>query len=590
MSSIGILFDIAKTAMSAQKTGLNVSANNIANVDTEGYSRQSLVLSPKDSTTSGTLQLGRGVSAEYVARSSDQFIEEQLMEQKSKLAGWEEMENYVAILESIFDESSGTGLNTLMTDFWNLWSDLSNDPSGNAERISLYEQSLLLCDQFNAISTDLSQLEIDITGAVVSGVDKVNQLSAEIADLNGQIINTGGANSTANNLKDQLNAAITELSEYLDVDTFEQDTGTVTVVTAKGCVLVQATSSYDLEVGGTDGDSILWEGSGNSNVDITDEISSGKIGGWLTIRDETIAESQLALDALTSELVWAVNQQHSQGVGTELFEPGTTLSGTYQTNSDLGDLAYDDRVDFVADAFSIWIEDRTDPLNPTIAEVSVDLSSLDSSASLSDLAALINGQIATAGLTGVTADGSGTSLSFTSASDYAFGFSDDQSNLLAALGVNTYFAGASAGSIGINDVLVNKDYIAASQISDDGSYTSGDNANALAMTDLQFLSIQIDQWTCDRQNGNAQGSVTATIEGYYQSMVGSIGIAASSIYNSKYASETTANNLGTLRDSISAVSLDEEMANLTMYQSAYEAAAKLIAVADEMLQTLLDLK
>jgi flagellar hook-associated protein 1 len=590
MSSIGTLFDIAKTAMAAHQTGLSVTANNIANVGTEGYSRQSLILSPKASTGSGSLQLGRGVSAEYVARSSNKFIEEQLMEEKSNLASWGEMETYIAILEGIFDESSGTGLNTQMTEFWNLWNDLSNNPSGDAERISLYEQSLLLCDQFKGINTDLTQLEIDISSAVVSGIDKVNQLSAEIAALNGQIVGTGGATSMANNLNDQLNIAFTELSEYLDVDTFAQDNGTITVVTAKGCVLAQGTNSYDLEAGGADGDRIIWQGSGDSNVDITDEITNGKIGGWLTVRDETIAESKLALDALASELIWNVNGQHSQGVGLNLFEPGTTLTGTYQTNTDLGDLSYGDQIEFVGDAFTMWIEDRTDPLNPSIADVSVDLSSLDSSASLSDLANLINTQITAAGLTGVTADGSGTGMRFTSGNDYAFGFSDDQSNLLAVLGINTYFDGSGSGSIGINAVLEDKDYIAAAQIAEDGSYASGDNTNVMAITDLQFQSIQIAQWTCDRKNGNSEGSTSATLEGYYQSMVSSIGIAAASIYNSKSASETMANNLNTLRDSISGVSLDEEMANLTMYQNAYEAAAKLLAVADEMLQTLLDLK
>ena len=107
------------------------------------------------------------------------------------------------------------------------------------------------------------------------------------------------------------------------------------------------------------------------------------------------------------------------------------------------------------------------------------------------------------------------------------------------------------------------------------------------MTDLQYTSMNISQWTCDRINGNTEGSVTTTIEDYYHSMVGSIGIVSSSISRDTEFNEMMVNELNTLRNSISAVSLDEEMTNLIKYQHAYQAAAKLITVSDEMLNTLI---
>jgi len=123
-----------------------------------------------------------------------------------------------------------------------------------------------------------------------------------------------------------------------------------------------------------------------------------------------------------------------------------------------------------------------------------------------------------------------------------------------------------------------------------GDFASGDNNNALAITDLQSTSMSISQWNCDRINGNIQGSIISTIEDYYHSMVGAIGIVSASVSRDRSFGEMMVNELSTIRDSISAVSLDEEMTNLIEFQHAYAAAAKLIGVADEMLNTLLELK
>jgi flagellar hook-associated protein 1 FlgK len=134
-------------------------------------------------------------------------------------------------------------------------------------------------------------------------------------------------------------------------------------------------------------------------------------------------------------------------------------------------------------------------------------------------------------------------------------FSNDDSNVLAAFGINTFFTGSDAAGMGVNDVIgLNKNNIAAAQVGSDGAMASGNNANALAVTDLQNTSLSISQWTCDRINGNTQGSITSTVEGYYHSMVGSIGIASASVSRDRSFSELMVNELSNIRDSISAVS------------------------------------
>lgn len=589
MSSIGLLLDIATEALSAARSGVDITGHNIANVNTPGYSRQSPVYEAEEPILYSGLYFGTGVETSAIVRTSDQFIENWLMQQNSNMVSSEAMEQYLRVLEGIFNESSETTISAMMAGFWNGWHDIMTDPSGMSQRIALYEHSILLSEQFNAFFSDLIQIDNDLSNVLTAGIEQINRITGEIAALNVEIVGIETSNN-ANDLRDKRTLLVNELAEYLDVKSFEQDNGSLTIITARGCNLVAGSDNYELELGGDNSDRVLWQSSGSVTVDITDYITKGKMGGWLELRDEVVAKYQLDLDALAKEFIWMVNRQHSQGVGLQLFEPGSTVTGTSVTTTDLGDLEFGDEIQYIADGVTLWIEDRTDPANPVMNSVSLDLSGLTGSSSLSDLATAINTQIAAAGYTGVTADGSGTAISFTAGSDYAFGFSDDESGIVAALGVNTFFDGVGAGSIAVNAVLNDKHYIAAAQIDSSGNYAVGDNSNARAIADLQYTSTEISQWTCDRIDGNTEGSVTTTIEGYYHTLVSSIGVISESATRSRTFTEAMVNKLTEVRDSISAVSLDEEMANLIKFQHAYSAAAKLIGVADEMLDTLMSVK
>lgn len=591
MSGIGMTLNIAATALLAQKYGMDVTAHNIANVNTPGYSRQSPVYSAKIPVLYGSLVIGRGVDTKEIIRSYDQFVENQLMQKRSGMVSSQELESYMKILEGLFNEDAETGVSSLLADFWNLWHDISNNPSGAPERIALLEHSDLLSRRLLDLDAELSSIQKDLTSSISAGVVRINEITSQIATLNGLAVEMSGSRSV-NDIMDQRNTLVSELSGYLDIKTFEQENGSITIVSARGCILVQENSSYGLQMGGSNGDRVQWQGSNGATVDITNYISEGRLSGWLDMRDEILAKYMLDLDAMSKEFIWSVNFQHSQGVGLKLFQPGTTITGTYQTDDGkLDTLPFVDRIRLIEDGFKLWIEDRTDPDDPKINSISIDLSGLDiSDSTLSDLADTINNQISASGLTGVVVDGSGAAIKFTALEGYAFGFSDDDSGILAALGVNTFFHGSGAGSIGVNSVLSDTDYIAASRIGAGGEYTKGDNTNSIALADLQYRLVEVSQWTCDRADGNKAGSVSTTIESYYHALVGSIGIASRAVSRGRAFYETMVHKLTEVRDSISAVSLDEEMANLIKFQHAYSAAAKLISVSDEMMDTLLNVK
>ena len=596
MSGIGMTLNIAATALLAQKYGMDVTAHNIANVNTPGYSRQSPVYSAKIPALYGSLVIGRGVDTKEIIRSYDQFVENQLMQKRSGMVSSQELESYMKILEGLFNEDAETGVSSLLADFWNLWHDISNNPSGAPERIALLEHSDLLSRRLLDLDAELSSIQKDLTSSISAGVVRINEITSQIATLNGLAVEMSGSRSV-NDIMDQRNTLVSELSGYLDIKTFEQENGSITIVSARGCILVQENSSYGLQMGGSNGDRVQWQGSNGATVDITNYISEGRLSGWLDMRDEILAKYMLDLDAMSKEFIWSVNFQHSQGVGLKLFQPETTITGTYQTKTDdgqLGTLPFGDRnrIRFIEDGFKLWIEDRKDPDGPKI-NISIDLSGLAIDSKLSDLAGTINDQISSNDQIpsdSVDVDGSGAAIKFTAQNGYAFGFSDDDSGILAALGVNTFFHGSGAGSIGVNSVLSDTDYIAAGRIGAGGEYTKGDNTNSIALADLQYRLVEVSQWTCDRADGNKAGSVSTTIESYYHALVGSIGIASRAVSRGRAFYETMVHKLTEVRDSISAVSLDEEMANLIKFQHAYSAAAKLISVSDEMMDTLLNVK
>ena len=598
MSSLGLVWSIAKDALAAQSYGMDVTAHNIANVNTAGYSRQSPIYETVDPVSKNNLIFGRGVGISQVTRATDQFIETRLMQQQSSLQYSNEMENYAKVLEGIFSENSESSVSSMLSDFWNLWQDISNNPTGTPERSALFEHTLLLSEKINSQSADLAQLKNDLTTVMGKDIDRINEITAQVADLNHQIVGLETGNNIANDLRDKRNTLLGELSGLIDVKAFEQDNGTLTVASARGCILVQGSSNYAIELGGTNGDRVMWQSSGGSSVDMTDYITNGKMGGCLDMRDEIIAKYQRDLDAFAKEFIWSVNQQHSQGVGLTAL---STVTGTYAVTTPAAaitasGLSYHDKVDDSGKTFKIWLYD-------------IDGAPYDSdtgTAGLQDnpITITVTPGMTINGLVTAIDDETGVKASLDAQNRLsisidtveiptlgAFAFSDDTSNVLAAIGINTYFTGTSAGDMGVNDKIGSElNLIATGQINSAGTFSVGNNSNAMAITDLQYTTMDISKWACDRIGGNTAGSVKTSVEDYYHSLVGSIGITARGISSTKVFNELMIDKLSGIRDSVSAVSLDEEMANLMQFQHAYAAASKLIAIADEMLATLLKLK
>jgi flagellar hook-associated protein 1 FlgK len=570
MSGIGLLLNTAKDALQSQQLAINVATQNIANVNTPDYSRQIPILESKRPAPYAGLTLGQGVTVTQIQRQANTFIENMLQQRQSDLSATSEKETYMGTLENIFSESSDAGLSTQMSNFWNAWQDLSNNPSGSAERDTLCQRGELLCQAFSNASGEVDQMSNELNLSLQAGVKTVNDITKKIADLNTQIVSFG-VTGNANDLMDQRQNLVNQLSQYLDINYFQNDDNTMTITTGTGYPLVSHGDSYSL---GFDGNNITWQSSDGKDLDITSTIKGGKMGGWIDMRDSVIPEYKGKLDDLVGSIISAVNEVHSQGVGLEGM---TSATGAYKATApgsalQSSGLEYQDQIE--SGSFSFWAYDSTgQPVDLGGPNGSLTVTVDPANTTMGNIQSALNG-VAGGNITAdVTTDGR---LEIQGLNGYSFAFSGDTSNALAALGINTFFTGTDAGSMAVNSQLENnKDLIAAGKVGSSGEIASGDNSNALDMADLQYQDI---------------AALGDTLGNYLAGMEGSIGIDSQSVSRSNSYNETMVNSLKQQRDNVSAVSIDEEMTDVIKYQQAYAAAAKLISIADQMYQTLLDTK
>ena len=582
MPGIRSALDIAVGAMATHQYGMDVVSHNVANVNTEGYTVQTVINKSKEPQASAGFMFGRGVETYEIRRLVDEGVEKRLLEYKSSLATAEEIETFGKVLDGLFNEVEGNGLGTMLSDFFNTWEDLSLNPAGTAERSVLYEQALGLAQYIDELDAALTGEEENLGTSLQSGVEAVNTLSAQIADLNRQIV-AASQNTSPNDLLDQRSYLLSELAQYIDVQTFSQDDGSLTVLGPRGVTLVLGADNFALNL--YQGDIVYGKGT-DRELTITDYVEQGRMGGWLEMRDTVIAELKSNLDEMSKEMIWSVNTQHSQGIGLTGLTSTTGSNTAAATNQPVGsvaaDLFFGDRV--TDGQFTFWIYDAS---GAVVNAGGTNIAITANTTTMDDIATALG-----AVDLNVTASTVGGRLNITAGSGYTFGFSEDTSNVLAALGVNTFFTGEGSGTMGIQDTIAMDRNMIAAGLADPatGDISTGNNENSLAIADLKNTNIGITEWQANRVGNDTSTTTTTTLEGYYASMISALGASLNSAERNREFAESMVQNLETVRGSMSGVSLDEEMAKLIELQQSYAAAAKLITTMDEIFQTLMTIK
>ena len=315
------MLNVAKTALITQQKALDITANNIANVNTEGYSRQRLNMEQNEPVRYEGGTLSTGVRANRtIQRIYDRFINAQLADAASKEGRWQAQGETLEKAELMFDEVSGYGLNNAMSQFWGAWQQLSNNPSGYTERVTLIGESQNMTDVFNKLTRDLNQVQKDSDTSINGAVGDINTLTREIAELNLKVAEIEAGNDhSANEFRDQRDLKLKELSNLINVNSFEDADGYLTVVTANGHTLVDRVNSWDLTTGlNANGfNDVFWQSSSGTLQNITSDISDGKLKGWIEARDTVIPDYLTRLDDMALTMITAVNTLHSSGLTLE---------------------------------------------------------------------------------------------------------------------------------------------------------------------------------------------------------------------------------------------------------------------------------
>jgi flagellar hook-associated protein 1 len=314
------------SGMSTSQAGLSTVGHNIANADTEGYSRQTLQIGSRGPLRIFTgseqpSQAGQGSQVINITRSHSTFLERQLLRDRLNRGFHEGRRESMQVFESIFDNGASATVGDSIDTFFNSARELSQDPSSPSARRMLVEHAEQVARDFNSAATGAREIQQDIDRTISNRLEKINELARVIAEANARIGNVEATGQSANDFRDHRDQAIKEIAELADVRVFKQESGLVSVDLANGFALVRDQISSTLRAlpnPNNDGLSAVQHVSvGGTVSDITGDISFGEIGGLLDLRDNIIPAHMAELDTLAFNLSEEVNAIHRAGFGLD---------------------------------------------------------------------------------------------------------------------------------------------------------------------------------------------------------------------------------------------------------------------------------
>lgn len=570
MGLIGSL-QIGRTGLLASQAALQVVGQNLANLATEGYHRQKITLAPERSQEIGSgLFVGRGVTIQSITRVVDEALESRLRGSISDQSASQVRQQLLSRIEAIENEFSGADLSTALGTFFDAFSELANRPQDVSLRTLLTEQAGSLAGFIRDLDAELGQVQLQTIAQTDQTVQTVNDLLGRIATLNQQVsVQSRGAGG-APGLRDQRDQLLSELSQYLDISTVEQSSGSVDVfVGSLPIILNNRSRDVELQTKTENGqiETQVVIAADKSPLDIT----SGELGALIRFKERDIQDAIDAIDTLASQLIHQVNRIHSQGQGLNLLDGVTGATAVADATVALNDLeATDLTIAPKHGSFQVHVVQKSTGQIVT-RTINVDLdginpagdTTLTSLAADIDAAANISAVVTPGGKLQITAD----------SSDFQISFSDDSSGALAVLGINTFFTGKDAFDINVNSVIKANPRLIAAAATGAGGGNPGDNANALAiaglrnqtLTELNGLSLT-QQWNRHVEDFAVRQAQART----------------------QFQSDTVIREgLSNQQQSISGVNADEESIDLIQFQRAYQASARLLTVIDELMQTLI---
>jgi flagellar hook-associated protein 1 FlgK len=558
------LFAILNTgtrALNASQLAMNVTGQNISNADVEGYSRKRLTLAADYRKDSGFGQMGMGVDVISIDRMRNAFIDEQIRRQNQEAGIFEEYNYSLEGIENILTEPSETGLLRYLDQFFDGWQNLANNPADISARTMVKTNAEILLDVFHNLSGEIRNLRQTRNEEINQRVNKVNELSEKIFNLNleiGAIEVTG--NKKANDSRDKRDELVKELSTLIEISVVENERGQISVTTS-GSILVSPVDFQKLETFTTtfqaaDGTQFTDVGIRFANSKRLYTPTKGQVKGLFDSRDIIIPEYQNKLDELAVALVEKINELHLQGFSLQGY---TGLAFFDQDVTGASDIKLAPGI--IADVKNIAAatggESMIAAVNP-IAAGSHDFG-MPTVQLYRDPAAPT--PIPARNIVQGTLTVSNGTILLQENIDYHIDYINGT--------IQSLHPGYDADALTVQF-----------QYRTNAFSGPGDNSNAIAIAKLRETLTM---------NQDAIGNPTATFAEYYSSFIGRLGLNRNAAQSNLDTRMFLVRQYEAQQDEVSGVSLDEEMANMVKYQHTYQAAAHLITITNQMLDVLMNI-
>lgn len=632
------VLNIGTSALLSLQRAISTTGHNIANVNTEGFSRQRVEFAALEPQLSGAGFVGSGVTIGAITRSFDQFLASDVRDRSASAAGATTLADLSGRVDNILADPS-TGLAPVINEFFAAVQDVANNPGSIPERQVLLGQAEVLADRFQYLSDSFGGLDQEANQRIDNSVQQINALAEGIADLNDRIVSetvrSGG--QSPNDLLDARDQLLNRLAEQIGVTAVEQGDGAINVLIGNGQGLVVGNSASQLETF-SDPFDVSRVNVGISGIavqaDIGRFLSGGELGAVLEFRGNVLDDATAELGLIATGLAATFNQQQSLGLdlngnfGGDFFRPlaPTVVQSTSNTGSGAVTATITDPVNLTGNEYALRFDGANYTLTNTTTNSSVTgagpsfsidgvditvagapaagdeflIAPVAQGANLFDVlisdprafaaASPVRGStsLANAG-SGILDDISVSDVgSLPLGGDVVLSFSPDA--LGAGVPGFVVSGGLAGGPIaydpatdanGVDVTLGDISFTLRGIPVDGDSFSiqnnvdgSGDNRNALALAELQ---------TERTLNGG-----TASYQDAYAALVADVAVGTRQANNAASTESALLEQSRGALNGAQGVNLDEEAANLIRYQQAYQAAAQVIAVADEVFQTLLN--
>lgn len=610
--------ELGKRSIMAHSQQIQTAGHNISNADTEGYTRQRVQVKTFDPLYRPDLsraetpgQIGQGTTIESVSRLRDELLDSRIVSQSNVESYWSTREKYFSMIEQVYNEPHEISVRTNMDKFWQSWQELSVHPESKAARQAVVTRGQSLANSVSQQFKSLSGIGTQINGDIQASVKQINDYASQIAGINGEIVRSKAMGDNPNDLMDRRDLLVEKLSSLanITVDTRDNDEFMVHI---DGQILVQGSvnRSFTLETQ-TDGkgyDKVLW-----SDTGIEASVSGGQLGALLELRDVDLREQIQSLNSMAVNFSSLVNDVHRSGIGANNVS-GLDFFTAYPFVEDVRG-NFDSNGDGAVDSTYLFSMKGTNVLNlqekvgfegvmvlsGQSSSVSVPYYSNDTVAqvvdrindSQSEVKAFLdrNNQLVLKATS--AADKNNPDFVIRHVEDSGL-FLSGYTGILSSSGEEGAFDYARAdaadvltGSFDVAPLVNPAEYIAVNaKIVNDvnnvaagfpdgrGRSMMGDGRSAVEIAAIRNTQVMI-------------GS-SRTFDDYFADTVTKVGLKGEQAENMFLSQNSIMNDLRDLRDSISGVNIDEELADIIKFQHGYNAAAKFVSVIDEMLDTVIN--